>query len=580
MGPSAIIYCDESGNDGPNYLNQIAPFYVLAGWAVPEATAVSAAVEVELLRQKFCRDAAELAFKILRRRPWAISQLICRLGEIGLVPIYVVAEKRFCVAAKIVDTFLDPYFNDAVGARFHRDSVTKKEIANTLYERLSDACLVQFAEAYRSPGPAVLKESLTRIMEECTRLVNPEIVQLLQGSRRTLTEIAEAEVSAVAEWGKSMATLNLPCLVSFMKLVDDLGRANHFHPKKIVHDEQGAYQAEYHELFKYYKNPANQPLPSGDSESSSDWIKTIDDFEVQRSVDQPLIQAADLLAGSIAHLCAALIRDRGLQEQEIELGGFVLPALIVPGPLLANPICSERMLHKIGEAIRLAYPKAGDAARDDGPKYFHCTNNVPEGPLPVFPASPVRTESNADSRADSRQMLTVKIDLPLFALANNSGDLLVVAPPDVPIESASRFDKRLPLWLRRAAAEEFRESEKWTAPQHVVEFGPHNLRSLIDQLRWQAQSVEYAAIVNDDIVRPWPVLGLADVLERIRDRTERAANAGALDVLLKKHHVKGHSVLSLLMSSGEYAAMRESDGLRAEAVTRDAAVAKLAAMID
>jgi hypothetical protein len=50
MEESLLIYCDESGNDGPNYLNEQAPFYVLAGWVVPENAIVDAAVEMESLR--------------------------------------------------------------------------------------------------------------------------------------------------------------------------------------------------------------------------------------------------------------------------------------------------------------------------------------------------------------------------------------------------------------------------------------------------------------------------------------------------------------------------------------------------
>jgi hypothetical protein len=87
MEESSLIYCDESGNDGPNYLNEESPFYVLAGWVVPEKAVVDAAIEMESSRNSHCSDAPELKFKMFRRKPWAVSKSICRLGQFGLVPI-------------------------------------------------------------------------------------------------------------------------------------------------------------------------------------------------------------------------------------------------------------------------------------------------------------------------------------------------------------------------------------------------------------------------------------------------------------------------------------------------------------
>lgn len=76
MKESSLIYCDESGNDGPNYLNEQSPFYVLAGWVVPANAIVEATIEMESLRKAHCRDAPVLKFKTLRGKPWAVSESI------------------------------------------------------------------------------------------------------------------------------------------------------------------------------------------------------------------------------------------------------------------------------------------------------------------------------------------------------------------------------------------------------------------------------------------------------------------------------------------------------------------------
>src|SRR4030042_4894036 len=107
----AIFYCDESGNSGPNYIDQNKPFYTLAAWSVPYKRIVDASVAVEEHRKKYSPQADELKAANLMRSAngkRGIMSLLRTLGHLGCVPIYEVLEKRYCVAAKIIETFLDP----------------------------------------------------------------------------------------------------------------------------------------------------------------------------------------------------------------------------------------------------------------------------------------------------------------------------------------------------------------------------------------------------------------------------------------------------------------------------------------
>ena len=73
------------------------------------------------------------------------------MGARGCVPMYLVAEKRYCVAAKIVETFLDPEFNNAFSMGFTSDFVTKFKSPTmcTTYSRTPLSGV--FAEIYRKP---------------------------------------------------------------------------------------------------------------------------------------------------------------------------------------------------------------------------------------------------------------------------------------------------------------------------------------------------------------------------------------------------------------------------------------------
>ena len=78
----AIVYCDESGNSGPNYVDPGQPFFSLGSWCVPYEQVASAAAEVELHRQRFSPQSPELKASNLLRyekgKQGAISEWHCR----------------------------------------------------------------------------------------------------------------------------------------------------------------------------------------------------------------------------------------------------------------------------------------------------------------------------------------------------------------------------------------------------------------------------------------------------------------------------------------------------------------------
>jgi hypothetical protein len=151
---AATVYCDESGNSGPNYIDIPQPFYVLAGWLIPDSHVVEVNVAIDEFRKKHFRQPNELKASAVLRDDVTkrnCADLFRTLGKLYCVPMYLIAEKRFCVAGKIVETFLDPAYNTVVKNPFTYDVISKQEIANTLYDRLPDEVIVQFAEAYRAP---------------------------------------------------------------------------------------------------------------------------------------------------------------------------------------------------------------------------------------------------------------------------------------------------------------------------------------------------------------------------------------------------------------------------------------------
>lgn len=570
---AATIYVDESGNDGPNYLNPETPFYVLAGWVVPNKNIVDATVLMEGLRISHVQGNPDLKFRMLKRKPWVITQCVTELGRIGLVPMYVLAEKKFCVAGKIVETFMDPRFNPRLGMRFTGLVELKQELANTIYERLSYDTLTIFAQAYRAPTREKLVAALEAVANEVSTQINVELSELLNGSHPNLSAIIDDELKQVELWGKAMGTLNAPCFISFLMMADRLGESGLLQPRRLVHDEQGPYQDDYISMYNHHKD-----LQPGDYSWYQSMgihygaIKNIEEFEIQRSVDQPLIQAADLLAGSIGYLASSMIDGRTLTPQEIELAGLVFPAMLSPHARLANPVCSGRMLSCIGKAMSDAYPVAmADSETKNRPVSLLSKSNLrDEGPLDVLPfvGSSVRPASDALKPK-------VRIDLPIYALVNSAGEPALLLSPEAPESVVDRTQRCLPLWLNHQLAVEFLDANDWTEPHSVKAFGPESACELIQKLRdlsvW-TDRVVFDLQVSAGLI---PIEQLANDFERIYQRISTAKEAGIINALYQQCDIDGLLVGSLLLSSGEYAAMVLEDGRRVTARTRVEALEKL-----
>lgn len=164
-----FVFCDESGNTGANYVDLKQPVYILTGWIVRldsmneiERTISSHFNDVGITSKDF----KNLGFLKLRSGQKTILKLLDNLLQLQCLPLFAFAEKRYCICGKMVDTFLDPYFNPLVDQAFFNNPDKLQETADILYE-LPDNLLNEFAVAYRYPNysgfPRPIKEQLNMI---------------------------------------------------------------------------------------------------------------------------------------------------------------------------------------------------------------------------------------------------------------------------------------------------------------------------------------------------------------------------------------------------------------------------------
>jgi hypothetical protein len=563
MNERVTVYCDESGNDGPNYLNKDSPFYVLAGWVVPDESIVDAAVAIEQLRQAgFQKGTTELKYRLFDRNDWrrkALVEIISKLGKLRLTPVYLIAEKRYCVAGKIVETFLDPWYNDLAKNGMTWNVVVKQEIANTFYNCLPDSTLERFARAYRDPTQADLGEALAEVEADCHRYINPELAKFVHGSHAKLDEIAAAEIKANATWGKGGGTLNLPCLIAFVMMIEQMGRSGLFVTNKIVHDELHAYEDTYKAAFLYCKNGYSFWMTLPGSELGHGSVLTVDTFEIQRSVDQPLIQAADLLSGAINSLCISLVKGADLTPHELEISQYVLTPMLFREHKIAFPICSDKMLTLIGEAIRKTFQELSSAA----------------GPLPYdkshargLPLLPSNKQDRPVVRSDRPKL---KIDLPLYGIICEENSRLIAISYSEPGDVPGAEGPVIPLFTKQSHADEFlaEMQPRWEEPHRVHCFGPLELNDLLTRLNKMAEIADVIEIDSRGLIKTREVI---EGLDNVRLRTLMAIQTGAMNVLMERHSIDGVEIVSLLLSSGEYGAMQDGGGEVFRASSREEAI--------
>jgi len=144
------FYCDESGQTGTNWLDPDQPVVVHGGWLFPEGTERSISEGVADIRRRYRLNGNELKWAQFTRpgRTGAFKEIFELCLAHGLLPMFMVMDKRFATAAKVVETFFDPAYNPFFDPGFTGDFDTKKQIAEIILR--SPSLVSRFAPLLRA----------------------------------------------------------------------------------------------------------------------------------------------------------------------------------------------------------------------------------------------------------------------------------------------------------------------------------------------------------------------------------------------------------------------------------------------
>lgn len=157
-GQALRFYCDESGNTGTHWLDEDQPVLVHGGWLFPEGSEALVIEGVADIRRSHHLNAPELKWgqftRAGRDRTFRAIVEVCLKN--GVLPMFMVMDKRYAVAAKVVETFFDPMYNHHLPMEFTGDFDTKKGIAEAVL--LAPILVSTFGPWLRSGDPPTVDE--------------------------------------------------------------------------------------------------------------------------------------------------------------------------------------------------------------------------------------------------------------------------------------------------------------------------------------------------------------------------------------------------------------------------------------
>lgn len=361
---TAHVYCDESGNSGPNLLDASQPVYVLGGWVVPRQFVPRAEDAVRNLADRVGLTGREIhGTRILRspRGQREFTDFIRAMGKAGGAPVFNITEKRYWIAGKVVETYLDSFYNKRVPWEFYNDILAKQELAGEI-SQFHDEPLREFAAAYRAQDANRLERSALRFATLFELTGKPQLASWFRSSIDNLDDIARAERATNESLpARALGTVNVPVLASFLSLLESLSRYYGIEPVHIFHDESQEFVAGYKWAFNLYKGAKSNVelhLPNGRMIVFT--FQCVDSITMVKSEECLLVQAADLLVSALGRYARHIVHGERPPEWLAETLDVTISATWLPafggmgtfGELMGSPRFLAEMVKGASLSIR------------------------------------------------------------------------------------------------------------------------------------------------------------------------------------------------------------------------------------
>lgn len=299
------LFLDESGNVGPNYLDREQLFHAEGGILVPDEA-------IPALREIVARGVARLRCSEIKagrmldspRQSGILSVLLDEALQLeGVTVVFSVAERRFALAGRVVETLLDPDTNPAAGL-LPAWSVDLREAAWDAVASLNDGVLEQFANAYREPDEATMAAAARALAEAMETQGFSRLGSACRAAVSHLGKIFESEHLWLQQGFdyRQVSSLNVPMCMHATKQADRLLCLMNPPPRfRLIHDHVNWFPDAFKFAASTLSGDTGMPLelPRADGPSVRMGLRQLDSCSVADSRTEVCLQLADLVASSV-----------------------------------------------------------------------------------------------------------------------------------------------------------------------------------------------------------------------------------------------------------------------------------------
>lgn len=349
------LYCDESGNTGQDTFKDVnQPFYALGGLYISASDATACR---ELVRKALSTNGnkSELKGATLmgsgqgRLVAWNLLQ---GLAKLGANLIYVLVEKRYALAGRFVDEFLDPVVNIRVGDEYCVNPFLMQKAANKIFQLKTDA-LQSLEKALREESVDNRAYAVQVVANALFNINEFNLANLAFGYDRKLDTLDRPgftkEEARLFRLGK---TPNVAAFTVMLANFEVISMHNSFNFARVIHDETSSME----EVLQSY---ANMMYDADFANRSESWrpiafplLRHIDKVQFVRSHDELLIQAADVMAASVTYLARAIHNKKALDSLDLALSRLILSDFCDLHLPTAHLVVSEHFMCRFREHIQ------------------------------------------------------------------------------------------------------------------------------------------------------------------------------------------------------------------------------------
>ena len=288
-----------------------------------------------------------------------LADFVDSVTKLGCLPTYVIAERRYCAAAKIVETFCDPFYNPQAQWLPTGADLDRQEIAE-LFHGLPDKYLHDFVQAYRTPTLASMMSSVESLGFALELSGHRRLANTIRGNLARLDELVEAEATESENLSHNIAiSLNYPVFVRYLGMNNEFLSARNYEGWAI-HDETVEFELAFSEVFRTIKAAGARPargnvvLQSGRPVVFS--LEAFKDFRTGKSVQEPELRGADYIANAVRGVALMALGNKELSSCSHlkRIAKSILPLMVFfsVGDIIGSKGFVAQLMEPVREVMR------------------------------------------------------------------------------------------------------------------------------------------------------------------------------------------------------------------------------------